>query len=342
MSRSIINRSHSDETVNPDRWLVSYSDLLTLLLAFFVVMYSIEQMDDKKAAAVVQKLSESFASPDSYPRSPAITVIDLGGAAGDSSPGDNVSKQTHDNSLERLGDTIQQAFSGDNSLEIRGNEEWLEISLDSSVLFESGAATLVADSIMMLKQIANIMMDHTMPIRVEGFTDNQVIQSNIYPSNWELSSARASSVVKYLADNGVTPNLLSATGYAQYQPISDNDSVEGRIKNRRVVLLISKSGSVRPVRLQEDTKLFDDVDTSAKAFVKGLGRTDADREAQANALARQRALEQGDPLLIVPKSLQIVEPAELSGPPPPPFNTIQLNNGGILFTNDDQPDAAEQ
>jgi chemotaxis protein MotB len=327
--RSSITQPYTDDQASSDRWLVSYSDLLTLMMAFFVVMYSIEQMNDEKAAAVVQKISVSFAHAESHVKAPSTTVIDLGGTAGDSSPGDNVSKQDKESTLERLGDTIQQAFSGDNTLEIRGNEEWLEIAFDAAMLFQPSSASLQADAVMMLKQISNILSQHRMPIRIEGFTDGEILTDTHFASNWELSSARASSVAKYLADNGVDPSMLAAIGYADYQPVAEGDSA----KNRRVVLLIGSSESVRPKRQMSETKLFEGVDTSAKGFVKGFNREASEREAQARALATQQALDRGEPELVLPPGLP-EETEEEAPPPEPTFNTIQLDNGGLLFTND--------
>lgn len=329
LRRNSISQPYHEDNASQDRWLVSYSDLLTLMMAFFVVMYSIEQMNDEKAAAVAKKISESFAHAESHIKAPTKTMIDLGGAAGDSSPGDNVSKQDKEFTLERLGDTIQQAFSGDNSLEIRGNEEWLEIAFDTAMLFEPASAELGADAVMMLKQISNILSQHSMPVRVEGFTDGEALQGSGFASDWALSSARAASVAKYLADNGVDPAMLAAIGYGDYQPADESDSR----KNRRVVLLLGSSESVRPVRLKTDSKLFNEVDTSAKGFVKGYNRDASVREAQARNIATQRALELGQPQLILPPGEPAATEKEKEEETDT-FNTIELDNGGLLFTND--------
>ncbi len=246
MSALLIRSGEESELANNDRWLVSYADLLTLMLAFFVVMYSIAQMKDGRAEILSKKLSEVFPNKQAELETVSASIVDLGGKAGQDNNGEAQSEQQTNNTLENIGDTIQQQFSGINELQVRGNEEWLQIELDSNMLFESGAARLSTDALIVLKQVANILGENDLPIRVEGFTDNVPVNGGIFPSNWELSAARSAAVVRYLASQDVAPNRMAVVGYGQYQPITDNDSQENRARNRRVLLTMAKGPELRP------------------------------------------------------------------------------------------------
>mgnify|MGYP000713537975 FL=1 len=204
MSSALIRALNEEEPLSQDRWLVSYADLLTLMLAFFVVMYSVAQLNEQQATAFSEKLSVMFSTRvasssdigDSEAEQVSSTIIDMGGNAGETSNGENVSQQKTDNSLEKDGDTIQQRFSGINNLQIRGNEEWLQVELDSSLLFPVGGTELTTDALILLTQVAEVLRDYELPMKVEGFTDDTSVAGSRYASNWELSAARAAAVVR--------------------------------------------------------------------------------------------------------------------------------------------------
>ena len=121
---------------------------------------------------------------------------------------------------------------------LRSNSMWLEVEIKNNVLFESGSAILNKEALEPLEQIAEVLREIPNRIQVEGFTDTKPISNSIYPSNWELSAARAASVVNFMAKSGVRPERMSAVGYGQFQPIADNNSEQGRIQNRRVIMVI--------------------------------------------------------------------------------------------------------
>jgi len=150
--------------------------------------------------------------------------------------------------LSALSEQVESAF-GDlvdsGEISISGSETWIEISLSSGLLFNSGSATLNAVSFPVLDEISGILSGYENPIHVEGFTDDTPIKSSVFPSNWELSAARSAAVVRLLSENGLDPFRLAAVGYGQYQPIATNDSAEGRGKNRRVALIVSRDLDVR-------------------------------------------------------------------------------------------------
>jgi len=255
-------RKHTEEHVNHERWLVSYADFITLLFAFFVVMYSISQINESKYRVLSNTLTDAFNQPElavhaieigETAKSNPINLVQLSAMAiKDKEEGQGGSEQKSDelpeqfkqisNKIEEaLGDLIKQ-----NMVTLRGNEQWLEIEMRSSLLFDSGDATLSNKALELLAQIGGILREQKTPVRVEGFTDNIPIHSARFPSNWELSSARAAAVVQLFIEEGLDPTQLMATGYGEFQPIAGNDTPENRSKNRRVVLMISKTGELRP------------------------------------------------------------------------------------------------
>lgn len=341
MSALLLKSVFDEDTDHKDRWLVSYADLLTLMLAFFVVMYSIAQMKDGRAEILSRKLSEVFPNKQAELETVSASIIDLGGKAGQHSNGEQQSEQKTDNTLEKLGDTIQQQFSGVNELQVRGNEEWLQIELDSNLLFGSGAAELSTDALILLKQVANIFGENDLPIRVEGFTDDIPVNGGQFPSNWELSAARSAAVVRYLVSQDVAPNRMAVVGYGQYQPVVDNDSKENRAKNRRVLLTMAKVPELRPRIIPVERELFNGVTNSAGVFVKGITKSSQETKEAAQSIVKQMMAEQMSataPRLVAPESLDnsvdAVEASEPVVPPEPTFNTIELNDGGLLFTNE--------
>src|SRR5690606_24008663 len=130
-------------------------------------------------------------------------------------------------------------------LSVRGNEQWIEIELSSGLLFPSGDALPNDKAFEIVEKVAKILAPYENPVQVEGFTDNLPINTPQYPTNWELSAARAASIVRMLAMDGVSPSRLAAVGYGEFSPVTDNESAEGRSRNRRVVLVISRNLEIR-------------------------------------------------------------------------------------------------
>ena len=247
-------RRSEDEHVNHERWLVSYADFITLLFAFFVVMYSISSINEGKYKVISQALVGVFNDPersmkpipigDERPLSttPAEPLIK------DSERTDAGIGQTSTDPLKTIADDISRAFGdliASNQLTVRGNELWVEIELNSSLLFGSGDAMPSDMAFTIIDKVAAILKPFDNPIHVEGFTDNQPIRTSQYPTNWELSSARSASIVRMLAMQGVSPARMASVGYGEFQPVANNATQEGRAKNRRVVLVVSRNLEVR-------------------------------------------------------------------------------------------------
>ena len=253
-------RKHIEEHTNYERWLVSYADFITLLFAFFVVMYSISQVNESKYRVLSNTLEDAFNQPElsmkpvqvgekAKSNPPSLVPLNANAGAGtesarsaDSAPAmPDEFKQVANQIAEALGDLMGQGL-----VTLRGNEEWLEIEMKSSLLFDSGDATLSPHALQLLGKVAAILREQKNAVRVEGFTDNVPIHTLRYPSNWELSSARAAAVVQLFTTDGIDASRLVAAGYGENQPVGPNDTPEDRAKNRRVVLMISRTGDLRP------------------------------------------------------------------------------------------------
>jgi chemotaxis protein MotB len=236
----MIRRRQTGDHENLERWLLTYADLITLLLAFFIVMYSMSQIDAKKFGKMSRALSGALQGGKA--------VINAGEDIG-MAPGMGVLKF---GKLMTIGINLEQKFeklrrSEDKvereklakTVSIETTERGLVIHIMESALFKSGSATLEEQAIATLDIVASEINGLPNHIRVEGHTDNMPINSNKYPSNWELSSARATEVVKYLIENyGLPPIQIYAVGYGEYRPIKPNNSFENKAQNRRVDIVV--------------------------------------------------------------------------------------------------------
>jgi chemotaxis protein MotB len=221
--------------------MTTYSDLVTLLLCFFVLLFSFSVIDAKKFEAIIRSFQGSLSVLDSG------KTIDEDQYISQALQSNRLLREQQEaESMEwlyrQLDEYIQQ-----NNLEgtvVLGVEErGLLIRFKDQVLFDSGKAVIRKDGEPIVQSIGEILKQNDRAIRVEGHTDNVPMHSLLYPSNWELSTARAVNVVKFFIEKvGIAPTRLSAAGYSEYHPIADNDTAENRQKNRRVdVVILRKS-----------------------------------------------------------------------------------------------------
>ncbi len=214
-----------------DRWLISYADLVTLLFALFVVLYA--AADHERARAVAEALAGQVngAQPSASSASAAASVIDGGRGV---LPGARA--------LERTRAAIDKTIEANSKLRayarVLKTESGLVISLAEAGFFAPGEAGVREDAAVMLDALADTLREDNTQLRVEGHTDATPISTARYPSNWELSSARASAVLARLIASGISPSRLSLAGYAGERPVADNATPEGRALNRRVDLVI--------------------------------------------------------------------------------------------------------
>jgi chemotaxis protein MotB len=245
--RRRFGKSHASH----ERWLVSYADFVTLLFAFFVVLYAFAKADQKRQTEVSQAIDTAFKSlgifgnasriPDNKTASSAKeqSVMAMNIVMGEDvlAPAqvkDDLTRMKHDLD-ERLASQIAQ-----HSVAIKLGKDGLVISLREAGFFDSGSAAPRKDSLESMQQISSELAQMPYDLRVEGHTDNVPIHTAEFASNWELSSARATNVARTLLDlHAVSPDRLSAAGYAEFHPVDTNDTAEGRARNRRVDLVIS-------------------------------------------------------------------------------------------------------
>jgi chemotaxis protein MotB len=251
-------RKKHEEHENHERWLVSYADFITLLFAFFVVMYAISSVNEGKYRVLSETLNAVFSDPVRSKNPIQIGEISRGQGEESPAPGDPLEPtfqielpdvptepppasaddvKTINDLSQQFSNTLSDLIESED-VKITQGEDWLELEIKSRVLFDSGEARLARAAVPIIGEIADILQSAANPIQVEGFTDNNPINTPRFPSNWELSAARAASVVHLLDRYGIQPDRMSAIGYGEYKPVADNDTEEGRQKNRRVVLVV--------------------------------------------------------------------------------------------------------
>jgi chemotaxis protein MotB len=244
-------RKRHEEQNNSERWLVSYADFITLLFAFFVVMYSISSVNEGKYRVLSDTLTNAFVTPvqSQNPVQIGEQVRSLVPQPGEFSsaepvavePIDQVPDQNEEAAMNRIRAVLNlalQPFIDQELVKVTRTERGIEVEMQSEMLFKSGSASLSRSAFKALQDVAAIVKSVPNKINVEGHTDNVPIKTITFPSNWELSAARAASVVHVLAKLGVESPRMAATGYGEYQPIEENDSAEGRQSNRRVAMII--------------------------------------------------------------------------------------------------------
>lgn len=251
---------HHNSNENHDRWLVSYADFITLLFAFFVVMYSISSVNEGKYKVLSESLEGIF---NTRPKSlEPIQVGELNDRIEQqtSSEGlhpmligrhesyETIKEKSDDAQLESVAGEFEESFADliyEDHLSIRRLDDWVEISLRDEIVFQSGGVIPAEEAFDVIKRIAAVLRSKNNGVLIEGHTDNLRISNGQFPSNWELSAARAATFLRLLSIEGIEEGRMAAIGYGQYRPLVRNDTPQGRRQNRRIVLLISRSGDVR-------------------------------------------------------------------------------------------------
>ena len=257
MSRRKRHRAHA----NHERWLVSYADFVTLLFAFFVVLYSTAQVDQRKVGRLALAIQVAFQELGVFPASttqipldnsepmPYSTVQAIQNAAHSAeigpvspSPHRELDSASEAANLSTLQTELQQALQHDiamHTISLRRDTEGLVISLREFGFFDSGSATLKPSALPALDRIASVLAIRTCRLRIEGHTDNVPIHTVQMSSNWELSTARSTELVRLLIERyNFPPDRLSAAGYAEFHPVASNQTPRGRAQNRRIDLVI--------------------------------------------------------------------------------------------------------
>lgn len=235
-----MKKHHDESHENHERWLLTYSDLITLLMIFFVVMYSMSKVDVNKYQALAQSLSVTMGGGKTIIGSDQISQID---------------KKPSIEQLEEMVDE-QKKLSGlksevDKYIKENGmsseviteiDERGLVVRLKDSTLFDSGRADIKTSSQEKIIKLGKILSKIDSYIRVEGHTDNVPIKNSNFNSNWQLSAIRATNVVELLiTKSGIRADRISALGYGEFRPVANNSTIEGKARNRRVDIIIINS-----------------------------------------------------------------------------------------------------
>lgn len=257
-----------EEHENHERWLVSYADFITLLFAFFVVMYAVSSVNEGKYRVLSEALVSAFRSstkslqpiqigqnvkspaaatphPRQSPmaiRTPAMFIPNKRHEGLGRGPG----QRRREEELARIGRQVAGMLKNlvdQDLVKIHRHRNWVEVEIKDRFLFKQGGAELQDEARKLLVRLATLLRKIGNPLRVEGHTDDQPVRSSRYPTNWDLSVARATSVVKLFEKERVSPWQMSAAGYGEYRPVASNARPEGRASNRRVTLVILASQS---------------------------------------------------------------------------------------------------
>ena len=239
------HEEHMDET-----WLIPYADLLTLLLALFIVLFASSNVDKEKFAAIAQAFSIEMGGagvlpPGGVGTDPNFPIYPSSPPSPSPTGNDDIEGQFEETELHNLQELqieLEKYFEEEGlnaNIGMHIDERGLVISFNNSVLFDSGKANIRPEYIPMLTKMGAIINRLGHYIRVEGHTDNMPIRSGQFPSNWELSVIRATTVVRLFTDSSnIESETLAAVGYGESRPVATNDTVEGRAKNRRVDIII--------------------------------------------------------------------------------------------------------
>jgi len=287
-----MKRRHHEEHINHERWAIPYGDLITLLLALFVVMYAVSAVNETKFRVMAASINEAFHGTPQVIQAPRagdpsaqvplpnksrvaqaapVARIDVPipprdlplpgheGAAPEAGPtADNLhaadAKTGEEANLDAIADQVHKALQpliDKDLVAVRRTDDWLEIEVRTDILFASGAARLSAPAEDVLRHVAGILTPFPNPMRIEGYTDTTPIASAIFPSNWELSAARAASVARLLTGSGIDPHRVGIIGWGEFRPAADNATVDGRNRNRRVLIVVM-SDKAAPARFYSD------------------------------------------------------------------------------------------
>jgi chemotaxis protein MotB len=267
-------RKRHEEHMNHEAWAIPYGDLVTLLLAFFVVMYAISSLNEGKYRVLSDSLFAAFrgtprtmqpiqvgekqvgsgadvkttlveqAMIEGQPRSllsPVPVKTGLPEPKQAEPPQLSLKQSARARALQEVADEVAKAMDHlvqANLVVVRRTDFWIEVEIKTDILFPSASAQLEPGAVEIIERLGEALKPYPNPIRVEGHTDNLPIRTIAFISNWELSAARAGSVVRVLASKGVSPSRLAVIGYGENRPMQTNDTPEGRNANRRVVVVI--------------------------------------------------------------------------------------------------------
>jgi len=240
-------KKHEEKEGNGERWLLTYSDLITLLMIFFVVMYASSTADTTKYKQLSRSLNAAFVSGGGGKSligdSSAISIADPSVKVIDTSTEDNA--KAEENKMETIKKSVDKYLEQNglsSSVSTKIDERGLEVSLNSTLLFDVGKADVKGESIQKLISIGKILNKVNNYVRIEGHTDSTPISNYEFSSNWQLSAIRATNVTELLiSEAGINPQKISSVAYGEHRPVASNATAAGKARNRTVDIIILSS-----------------------------------------------------------------------------------------------------
>lgn len=256
-------KAKHEDHINHEAWAIPYGDLVTLLLAFFVVMYSISSVNEGKYRSVAASLSAAFRGVPKMAN--PIAIGHAGGSAtrpggdpayagygtGDAAADDGASEDgagAEEAEIKQIANELSEALKdliAEDVVVVKPSKLWLEVEIKTELLFASAQAEPTEEARVLLQRLVPVLKRFQHPVRVEGHTDHLPISTERFPSNWELSAARAASVVRLMIEQGIDAERLTVVGLGENKPRDTNETIEGRNANRRVTLVIPSSKTLR-------------------------------------------------------------------------------------------------
>ena len=340
-----MRKKHHEEHLNHEAWAIPYADLMTLLLAFFVVMYAVSVVNEGKFRVMSESIVEAFngsshviapmpptkvrphnvkpaiAAPAGQPGSSIVPIavpipphpVPMHGEGRGQHAG--FKHATSQENLRDIADQVEKALKpliDKQEVVVRRTPDWLEIEIRTDILFPSGVAELAPQASAVLRNLSSILAPFANPLRVEGYTDDVPIKTLLYPSNWELSAARAATVARLFSEHGVNPDRLGIIGWGQVRPLADNATAEGRNLNRRVLVVVL-SDRTAPTRFYTDPHPLD------QAPVVAMSEAAIPRELPTARVTATREVPAGDKVSVAPDAgpapRQASDPAVAAAPP---------------------------
>ncbi|SDI05460.1 flagellar motor protein MotD [Propionivibrio dicarboxylicus] len=247
---------------NHERWLVSYADFITLLFAFFVVMYALSTVNEGKYRVLSESLVHAFrnvpvntASTMTQVAPPPLPVVPKNATATAATRAQEAAKQKQREKMRGMAKDIMEVMAPlieQGKVRVIETSRGVTIEINDSVLFSPGQSVLQPPLVKAMRAVADVIATTDFPVTIEGHTDNVPIKTSQFPSNWELSAVRATTVLRLFSDAGVSAERLTAIGYADTRPVETNATIEGRARNRRVNILIDSAAPEKGKELDLD------------------------------------------------------------------------------------------
>ena len=255
-------KQHHEDHVNHEAWAIPYGDLITLLLAFFVVMYAVSSVNEGKYRVLAESMESAFSGPTRTlkpvqigdqilraPRDGARAGIDPTQAVSLDENDPSRSAEQAAASMQQLTDDLEDAMGeliDAEQVAVSGDGVAVEVEIKTDILFASASAEIGPDAQAIVARLAQVLRPLASTIRVEGHTDDRPIATAVFPSNWELSAARAARMVRAFEAEGIDPQRMVVAGMGEHHPVGDNTTPQGRSRNRRVTLVIAQSPDELP------------------------------------------------------------------------------------------------